>query len=508
MNNRLWKFRPSVNSDLYSTYCKEGELNQENLPNAIGNSPLASCLISWGSIERAQDKGDNSLQPSIDMKDYFVMTVNGMKGMVTNVYDTVLQAQYPVSVYTGSGSGAPLSPTDDKTIHYIVISGSIMMAPIAEISGNFNSGFEKSDNQFVEFEDGSRWYSRRWYDTQYPCGPVSPSSSQSKGLTPPEEGGKKLCEFTYSAIGDSADHISKVGVLACMLIVGDKCLVETGTQGRPSDFEWRSYKSRPQCSSDDEYYEQTFTIGIDPKTGDKLIGTEFDIQNNITPDLGIDARGMAIPVRHSDAISGEVKFIILGPVNMYWDEVTFRHRTWFRSAKWTSNSIAMLEKISNIYIREFEIQVVSDNSLNESLEECDLVYISDTDEKYFNKKDDITFRISSALTSEERAELGVKDKLSLSTALSGSSSEGLLEIYDNMRTQGGKPEQLYVDSAWQEWHEPRVIMTQRIDDMPGSTNRFDRYSHRALPGKEFFTQGISRHLLEGEAVLNLKEIDT
>ena len=36
--------------------------------------------------------------------------------------------------------------------------------------------------------------------------------------------GPQLYEFKYSAIGDGSDHISKVGVLACMLIIGDKCV--------------------------------------------------------------------------------------------------------------------------------------------------------------------------------------------------------------------------------------------------------------------------------------------
>ena len=82
--------------------------------------------------------------------------------------------------------------------------------------------------------------------------------------TAPEE-----YEFKYSSVGDGTDKISKVGLVACMLIIGDKCVVETGSGSQMEDFEWRKYKERSECSSDDEYYAQSFTIGFDPKISDK-----------------------------------------------------------------------------------------------------------------------------------------------------------------------------------------------------------------------------------------------
>ena len=127
--------------------------------------------------------------------------------------------------------------------------------------------------------------------------------------------------------------MSKVAVLACMLIVGDKCVVEKGTQGQVTDFEWRKYKTLEQCADEDEYYQQCFTIGFDPKIGDKIVGSKFDLQNNVSYRLGIDAEGIAIPVRKADGVSGQVRFMILGPVNTLWDVVTRRHRTWFRHTK-------------------------------------------------------------------------------------------------------------------------------------------------------------------------------
>lgn len=64
-----------------------------------------------------------------------------------------------------------------------------------------------------------------------------------------------------------------------------------------TDFEWRKYKTLEECSSEDEYYQQCFTIGFDPKIGDKIVGTKFDLQNNVNYELGIDAEGIAIPIK-------------------------------------------------------------------------------------------------------------------------------------------------------------------------------------------------------------------
>ena len=291
-----------------------------------------------------------------------------------------------------------------------------------------------------------------------------------------------------------------------MLTIGDKCLVETGTDGQITDFEWRPYKTREQCADDDEYYQQCFTIGFDPKIGDKLIGTKFDIQNNISFRLGLDAEGMAIPIKKGNRLSGQVRFMILGPVNTMWDDVTRRHRTWFRRTKWTSTSVPLLPHISSIFIDNFSMKLYSDNGLIMNLEDNDLVYMSDTKEKFVNPKDDITFRICSALTREERQELGVSETARLSTPLNTATKTGLLSIYDRNTGEQAKPEQLYVDSYYREYHKPRVLMEQKIEERSGDVGLFNLYRHPAMPGKTFFVQGLSRNLMEGYAQITLKEI--
>lgn len=293
-----------------------------------------------------------------------------------------------------------------------------------------------------------------------------------------------------------------------MLVIGDKCVVETGTEGQTTDFVWQKYKERSECQSDDEYYQQCFTIGFDPKIGDKLVGTEFSIQNNIDYKMGIDAEGIAIPITKGDKISGQVRFMILGPVNATWDVITRRHPTFFRHTKWGSSSVPLLAHVSSILIKAFEVKVYSDNGLiSNGNDDNDIIYMSDTKETFVNKKDDLEFKINSALTATECAKLGVSNTVKLSTPLNISTGDGVLEVYDRNGNVKAKPEQIYVDSYYTEYHRPRIVMAQKLRDIDNVVSLFNHYRHEAL-NKEFFVQGIGRNLIEGRADLTLKEIGT
>lgn len=531
-NNPNWKFKIGEFPDAYQTLCGDGAMPQEELPNWLGKeNRIGAMLASFGYAENHIPIDDNSLVPSIEMKDYMVIGVWGNQDDERPFpADASLLSAAPVASYTGKVSGAVLTPSDAETTNYIVISGSLRLAPSTDVSFLWSDMDRNLDEPYydnpkaVEWKNSQetlRYYTRMWWktddhkedeedDPDYEIMNRWWKGDETKGvapnyiaygLCPPEEDGPELFEYKYSSEGYSTDEISKLPVLACMLIIGDKCLVETGTDGQISDFHWVPFKEREQCADDDEYYAQSFTIGIDPKIGDKIIGPEYDIQNNISYNLGIEAEGTAIPIRHSDRLKGKVRFQILGPVNLMWDEITRRHKTWFRSVKWTTNSKPVLAHVQNIFLRDFEVKVYSDNGLLEFGDNCDLVYMSDTDEKFVNKKDDITFRINTALTTEERVALGVSDVLRLSTP--SLDEFGLKEIKDTRSGESGKPEQFYVDEAYRECHVPKVELEHnaRIE-----VNRFDRYTHQALPGKRFFTQGLSRDLREGETLLKLREI--
>lgn len=530
MRNKQWTFPMKGNTDIdiVDYFGSEGT-NQHALPDWLGQAPGAA-IMALGSVKMNTANDDNSPTPKVNMTNYLAVSVNGngIDNDENKTYPSVadIQKNIPYAVYTGNKAGGVFSPSDDKTTNYIVLSGKVILNPIMrqtntytklhnkEWHGGLPMGLKENEiyvwNQTVPSRNNGdgRYYTRQYWRAETPDKEVSWHEGADSGFYPYTGEGPEEYEFKYSTVGDSTDTISKVAVLACMLVIGDKCVVETGTDGQTTDFVWQKYKERSECQSDDEYYQQCFTIGFDPKIGDKLVGTEFSIQNNIDYKMGIDAEGIAIPITKGDKISGQVRFMILGPVNATWDVITRRHPTFFRHTKWSSSSVPLLAHVSSILIKSFEVKVYSDNGLiSNGNDDNDIIYMSDTKETFVNKKDDLEFKINSALTATERAQLGVSNTVKLSTPLNISTGDGVLEVYDRNGNVKAKPEQIYVDSYYTEYHKPRIVMEQKLRDIDNVVSLFNHYRHEAL-GKEFFVQGIGRNLIEGRADLTLKEIGT
>lgn len=530
MRNKQWTFPMKGNTDIdiVDYFGSEGT-NQHALPDWLGQAPGAA-IMALGSVKMNTANDDNSPTSKVNMTNYLVVSVNGngIDNDENKTYPSVadIQKNIPYAVYTGNKAGGVFSPPDEETTNYIVLSGKVILNPIMRRTNTYTKLHNKEwhggslmglkENEIYVWHqtvpsrnngDG-RYYTRQYWQAEAPDKEVSWHEGADSGFYPYTGEGPEEYEFKYSAVGDSTDTISKVAVLACMLVIGDKCVVETGTDGQTTDFVWQKYKERSECQSDDEYYQQCFTIGFDPKIGDKLVGTEFSIQNNIDYKMGIDAEGIAIPITKGDKISGQVRFMILGPINATWDVITRRHPTFFRHTKWSSSSVPLLAHVSSILIKSFEVKVYSDNGLiSNGNDDNDIIYMSDTKETFVNKKDDLEFKINSALTATECAQLGVSNTVKLSTPLNISTGDGVLEVYDRNGNVKAKPEQIYVDSYYTEYHKPRIVMEQKLRDIDNVVSLFNHYRHEAL-GKEFFVQGIGRNLIEGRADLTLKEIGT
>lgn len=529
MRNKQWTFPMKGNTDIdiVDYFGSEGT-NQHALPDWLGQAPGAA-IMALGSVKMNTANDDNSPTSKVNMTNYLVVSVNGngVDNDENKTYPSVadIQKNIPYAVYTGNKSGGVFSPPDEETTNYIVLSGKVILNPIMRRTNTYTNLHNKEWTMWPQnIEKGmiyvwhqtvpsrnngdGRYYTRQYWQAETPDKEVSWHEGADSGFYPYTGEGPEEYEFKYSAIGDSTDTISKIAVLACMLVIGDKCVVETGTEGQTTDFVWQKYKERSECQSDDEYYQQCFTIGFDPKVGDKLVGTEFSIQNNIDYKMGIDVEGIAIPITKGDKISGQVRFMILGPVNVTWDVITRRHPTFFRHTKWSSSSVPLLAHVSSILIKSFEVKVYSDNGLiSNGNDDNDIIYMSDTKETFVNKKDDLEFKINSALTATECAQLGVSNTVKLSTPLNISTGDGVLEVYDRNGNVKAKPEQIYVDSYYTEYHKPRIVMEQKLRDIDNVVSLFNHYRHEAL-NKEFFVQGIGRNLIEGRADLTLKEIGT
>ncbi len=532
-----WTFHYDGTQDVAEYW--EGGKNQHRLLVDMGKKFGMTAVMSLGKVEKDNGGNDNSPVSTVSMADYLVISVNGNgKDGETECYPTpdTVKAAIPCAVYNGNAAGGNFSPNDYQTTNYIVISGSLVMNPLMPMTDYYNNLLTADESKWwtlaggddtywhktVEDKDGSRYYTRKrwqaesWKDT--PSLDITPDQEKNPCFVPYTGKGPKQYSFDYSAVGDSTDRLSKVAVLACMLVIGDKCVVEkkpgetlgTATEGtgngQLSDYVWQKYRTREECASDDEYYQQSFTIGFDPKIGDKLIGSEFKMQNNLSYTDGVSEEGTAIPITRDDKVSGTVQFMILGPVNTVWDDITRRHPSFWRHTSWSSTSVPLLAHTSSILVKELEVKVTSDNGkVGSGSDDKDIVYMSDTKETYVNKKDDIEFKITTALTTDECKQLGVKNSVSLSTPTLVSSDTGLLSVYDWNTREQAKPEQIYVDAYWREWHEPRVVMEQNLMDTDSTVSFFDLYRHPAI-GKTFHVQGIDRNLTDGTAKLTMKEI--
>lgn len=550
MRNKQWTFPMKGNTDIdiVDYFGSEGT-NQHALPDWLGQAPGAA-IMALGSVKMNTANDDNSPTSKVNMTNYLAVSVNGngIDNDENKTYPSVadIQKNIPYAVYTGNKAGGVFSPSDEKTTNYIVLSGKVILNPIMrqtntytnlhnkEWHGGLPMGLKENEiyvwHQTVPSRNNGdgRYYTRQYWQAETPDKEVSWHEGADSGFYPYTGEGPQEYEFKHSEVGDSSDKISKVAVLACMLVIGDKCVVEktpdndqgdTDENGKPipytntpedayKNFVWKKFKERSECQSDDEYYQQCFTIGFDPKIGDKLIGQEYDLQKTFSSKLGIDAEGIAIPITKGDKISGQVRFMILGPVNATWDVITRRHPTFFRHTKWSSSSVPLLAHVSSILIKSFEVKVYSDNGLiSNGNDDNDIIYMSDTKETFVNKKDDLEFKINSALTATECAQLGVSNTVKLSTPLNISTGDGVLEVYDRNGNVKAKPEQIYVNSYYTEYHKPRIVMAQKLRDVDNVVSLFNHYRHEAL-GKEFFVQGIGRNLIEGRADLTLKEIGT
>lgn len=525
-----WKFYGIENGsriDMYEKYPADGTKQQDILNNGL-TAGIGACVCAFGKIERKNGGNTSSLVTSVSMDNYLIISTMGRSGHPT---EEEILASCPVAEYTGNKSGGTFSPADSDTINYIVISGKMVLNPVMNVTDIYghmvldaywNSGSYWHKTVPSRNNGDGRYYTRKyWYSEQWNQEPVYGKANEiesSHSFYPYTGTGPQEHEYKYSAVGVATDTIKRVGLISCMLIVGDKCVVECnkgdknavgGTsqgEGDTDDFVWKKYKERSECASDDEYYAQSFTIGIDPKLKDKIIGTEFEIRKNAPYTKGITAEGTAIPIRMSDHISGSVQFKILGPVNAEWNEVTRRHPSFWRHTKWYQDSHLLLQETNSIMLKEFKIEVVSDNGkIGAVSDEKDIVYKSDTGESFVNRKDDLEFRITTALTSKECKILGVNNAVKLSSPQNEATKNALTSIYDRNQNLVDKPEKLYVDAYWKEWHEPRVVMTQNVIE-PKEGLSFASIFSVPIIGKRFYVQGIDRNLTEGTAVVTMREL--
>lgn len=303
-----WKMR-----NRYGMYT--GGESQRELVNGVQDSHGALFMeVTTGKDE--YDSQNNAIPDKADEGRYLVIGVGGFGNngeTYLNNMGQCIKSAMPCATY--EGVTAMLSPSDDETTRYIVFDGSIRLNPrhnpglsydslatkvhvvpdkngnpllswddISQCMEDYDTSKEDAEAA-VDGEEGKRYYTRRYWHTDTPGG----EPENIDGITVPDYGINPMedddffsrYEYKYSAHGDGNDRMRKLPLLSCMLIVGDKCVVESKHTGEIDDYRWVKYKTLEECKDEDEYYAQSFILGVDPKIGDKIIGPSRDITNNI-----------------------------------------------------------------------------------------------------------------------------------------------------------------------------------------------------------------------------------
>ena len=558
MNNPLWKLNTpegGVIEDLCEQDQNGAYINQWKIPKYLRDHSCTPAILRMGNYEIKGGKiKDNSPINKVDMKNYLFISVNGNENDTEGQQapnDTTLQSAAPIIEYTGACGGV-FSPPDDDTTNYLVFSGKLLMQTIqyescpgyggtkADRDNHYDAiyanGLEESnaeharvprfdgitlsvDSNLVKTKDDQMYYTRQFYNQTYVNDDPESTHLSVPSLQPWSNDSAQGFQYHYSRT-DNIDYCSKVPVLECELIIGNKRLVETNIdENGNSKFEWFTIGEEPPIVIDGVTTRKTtFSLGINPKIDDYIIGQEFDIQNTINYKMNLDTSGTAIPIKRSDALTGKMTFRILGTVNTTWAYYVRRHPTFFKHTSFSYDmNRFILAHTENVIIKEFECNIYSDNGLYSGQDDDDneIIYKSAESDAFIEKKDDIEFKISTQLTSKQAVKMGVSSTINLNSVLRSSDNLPLIcseneqthqiegGIYNARTGETAKAEEHYIDQYYQEYSTPKTLLDITLHD--SGARIYDTYTWGKL-GRDFTIRSRSYSPKKEISTFRIKEI--
>lgn len=493
------------------------------------NKRPGAAMLSIGGVKHSPKS--NAPVTNLGMADYIVLSVNG--DGVNKPTGADMTAAAPMVSHVGN-QNASLSPAEGGAPHYIVFSGEVLLADLSPQSFAYShlmdatkdGGALKLKSKYIVKAAGNnrgRIYTRQywrynpqtsaveWWQAHNVEGFYWNYEAEKRGFVPPSTGAGE----SYPLDTDTGvDFVSKIPVLRCMLIVGDKCVIDNGGEswfsGSLQSYSWKPYRSEQECGSMEEYYKQSFTLGVDLSIGDCLVGKWHPFQTNTDYSLGLSTQGTAIEIPSGSGIGGKVTFKILSPCDNYMvmdkDGVWRVHsESHFGPAR---KSVSLLSQVSNVYIKSFDIKLVvggDEERTGDGGEADGIVYASRKQDSFNNVRDDLEMKVHSALTKEESQSAGAGGGVYLSTVIAKGTGAGVLSIYDEDKDVEAKAEKLYIDSYYKEFAKPKVELRQNVFTPATDMLLTSHFKHEAL-GKRMFVQGADRDLMAGTTLLNLKEI--
>ena len=519
-NNGTGNIMDVINNNT-QTFNNGKYINQWKIAHTIHWNRLWPAIISMGSVERKARIKDDSPTAKVSMTDYLFIPVNGNEvDDNTNSVPTPteLESHAPIIEYLG-GNGGVYSPSDDNTINYLVFSGSMLLQPITQESKTnadatgFTAMKQAVNNyQYIstvpsDNNDKGRFYTRKFFTTVNPSDePDETTWLNDMSLQPwTSDKANHLFEYKYAEDWGTQDLISKLPVLECELIIGNKRLIETDMdEYGNSTFQWVTLGEEPQETYEGETYTiTTFTLGVNPKIDDFIIGTDFKLQNTVSIPMNIDTEGTAIPIKRSDSLSGAIQFRILGPVNTTWNQITRRHPTWFRHTKWTTENKIILAHIESIIIKDFKCQIYSNNALNETDGNDELIYVSDETDRYVNKNDDTEFKFITQPTADVILAQGLEAGVNINAVVDLNNDTPLQSIYNATTNETAKAEEHFVNQYYGEYSVPRLVMEMTVHN---SSDISWRNNYRSTPlNKSFYVIATSDDVRNNTTTIKLKQ---
>ena len=529
--SKNWKLNTGGGHTVEDTYIKDSNGRYINAWESFytlrkDGRQIVPYLVSMGKVERKAKANDNSPVSRMSMDNYLYISVNGNGDDTEQGHspsDATLSGSTNICEYKGNIGGGSISPLDDETKNYLVFSGSLTLQPVSLES---SSSVCKSDGTYYDcLANGVAYDKKRnvlrmedngdayYYTTKYyklTNGSDNHTNATDSGSTHCFTSGRnimpyctekfrKMFKYNYSNIGDGTDKISKIPILECELTIGNKRLIEKSIDKYGnSEFEWVEVGKEPTVNG---ARKTTFSLGINPKIGDFIIGTEFKLQNNIHYSMNLDKEGTAIPIEKKDKLSGKINFKIVGPYNATWDDVVRVHGTFWRHTKWNANTKFILAHTDNIILKNFKCEIVTDGGGGQTFEDNDLVYTSVNDSAFKNKKDDINFKLMTQLSSEESISKGIKPTINLNSVMDTTTWLPLKSLYNRVTGECAKAEEHYINSYYQEYHIPKIVYGATLK---GCYKPTELFTFPTL-NKEFYILSSKYNGADNTTTLSLKE---
>lgn len=519
----LWEF--GSNSYITACGGREGSTpvkmtgDQSYVLRWLKNNPGKAAFVSFGKGQKVNKK-DNSPVTNVSLTDYLVISIGGKNDHRVNGHCNQMLATFnanqPLCKYNGLRS-LNLTPMDGSITNYICISGKIILNPLVKKTGpnwgrdtgfddNWHHGntwsnlYNASTNTFGQTLGGIQsfggsslmniiygymyktsphpdngdgaYYQQKWWTCNNPTAPVYTRTDDMGICGWLDNKEYEMLNYSYTSYsgysGDDTDIISKLPLLACQLRVGNKWCVERldkGMQGQ-GKYEWMTEEDWRDPTKTDfvakGFDKPYFTIGIDPKPDNCIVGKSYDIQKNVSYIYNVNCSGTGIPITMDDKLNGEVYFAVVGPINQMWNEIERIHPTLFRHTEYVDHKLWTLEFVESMLIGDLKIEFKSNNGMkNEGKNEPDndLVYTSVSDLRYQETLDD-DICICTPLTMEEAEEKGIKYQLSNSYVMTADDSP----FYGwKIGQVTRKPEELWVDYLYKQYCRPATKLDINVD---------------------------------------------